>query len=172
MNREPRNICATLAESSFSGRRIDDASIVHQPSKSQRFGHESSIDVIGRRPLRAGDAAKSKEAPDAVRDGCGDLDELRVGWLRRRAKTRLTPLAKTLPPLEGAPDYKGLTDHLWMVKEQFRASKEVILVPEDPVTYETLVQVMDASRERRMQVNGKWVFPQMFPAVTVSSLVK
>jgi biopolymer transport protein TolR len=84
----------------------------------------------------------------------------------------LAPYSMTIPAQSGAPDYKALTEHLWKVKEKFRASKDVVIVPDEQVTYEVLIQVMDAAREKREQINGKWVYPQMFPAVTVSSLVK
>jgi biopolymer transport protein ExbD len=89
------------------------------------------------------------------------------------APDQLAPYAKELPALPGNKlDARALNDHLWSIKEKFRASKDVIIVPEGDVTYEQLVELMDASRERKMIVNGKAVFPQMFPAVVVSSLVK
>ena len=77
-------------------------------------------------------------------------------------------------PATGAREInvKALTDHLFVVKEKFRKSKDIILVPADDVSYEMLIQVMDASREKRELLNGQWVFPELFPAVTVSSLVK
>lgn len=88
------------------------------------------------------------------------------------APDQLAPYAKSIAAKDGKLDARALNDHLWSVKEKFRGSKDVIIVPEDAVTYELLVEVMDASRERPMHVDGKTVFPQMFPAVVVSSLVK
>lgn len=85
----------------------------------------------------------------------------------------LKPFAKKIAPATGGGiDAKALTDHLFMVKEKFRKSKDIILIPADDVTYEMLVQVMDATREKRELIGGQWVFPELFPAVTVSSLVK
>lgn len=84
----------------------------------------------------------------------------------------LKPYSKKIPAASGAIDAKALTDHLFLVKEKFRKSKDIILIPADDVSYETLIQVMDASREKRELLNGQWVFPELFPAVTVSSLVK
>src|SRR5215470_18717815 len=72
----------------------------------------------------------------------------------------LAPYSKTIAAVSGAPDYKALTEHLWSVKEKFRASKDCVIVPDDQVTYDTLIQVMDAAREKREQINGKWVYPQ------------
>jgi biopolymer transport protein TolR len=84
----------------------------------------------------------------------------------------LKPYAKKIPPATDGVDEKALTNHLFVVKEKFRKSKDLILIPGDDVTYEMLIQVMDASREKRELLNGQWVYPELFPAVTVSSLVK
>jgi biopolymer transport protein ExbD len=84
----------------------------------------------------------------------------------------LAPYEKAFPPKEGDIDMKAVSDHLWGIKDKFRESKDVIIVPDDDVTYEMLVDCMDTARERHMVVNGKSVYPQMFPAVVVSSLVK
>jgi hypothetical protein len=85
----------------------------------------------------------------------------------------LKPYARKIPALAGGGiDAKELTDYLFAVKAKFRKSKDIILVPADDVTYDTLIQVMDASREKRELLNGQWVYPELFPAVTVSSLVK
>jgi biopolymer transport protein ExbD len=84
----------------------------------------------------------------------------------------LKPYAKKIPGKEGAIDAPALTAHLFGVKEKFRKSKDIIIVPADDVTYEMLIAVMDASREKRELLNGQWVYPELFPAVTVTSLVK
>ena len=85
----------------------------------------------------------------------------------------LEPYAKKIPPKEeGGMNVEAITAHLWSIKEQFRESKDIVIVCDDDVTYEMLVDAMDASRERHMVVNGKAVFPSMFPAVVVSSLAK
>jgi len=84
----------------------------------------------------------------------------------------LEPYAKSIPSKEGQMDVESIANHLWSIKEQFRESKDIIIVCDDDVTYEMLVEAMDASRERHMVVNGKAVYPSMFPAVVVSSLAK
>ena len=84
----------------------------------------------------------------------------------------LAPYGKTIPSKDGTINAQAVNDHLWSIKEKFRKSKNVVIVPSDDVTYELLIDAMDASRERHVVVNGKSVYPQMFPAVVVSSLVK
>lgn len=84
----------------------------------------------------------------------------------------LAPLDKKVAAKAGILDVVAVNDHLWAIKTKYQKSTNIIIVPEDEVTYEQLVQAMDISRERHMVVNGKSVYPQMFPAVVVSSLVK
>lgn len=81
----------------------------------------------------------------------------------------LEPYAKTISGAEGDVAAEALTEHLWTIKQDFRKSKDLVLVPDGDVTYELLVSAMDAARERPMVVEGKKVFPELFPAVVVSS---
>lgn len=84
----------------------------------------------------------------------------------------LAPYEKAIASRDGSLDRKAVSDHLWSIKDKFRKSKNIIIVPDDDVSYELLVTAMDASRERRMVVNKRSVYPSMFPAVVVSSQVK
>ncbi len=85
----------------------------------------------------------------------------------------LKPFAASFPGKEGKIATQAINDHLWGIKKKFKKSKDVIIVPEDEVTYELLIDLMDASRSRLgVVVNGKVTYPDMFPAVVVSSLVK
>ncbi|MEL6189262.1 MAG: biopolymer transporter ExbD [Myxococcota bacterium] len=81
----------------------------------------------------------------------------------------LEPLETVIPGQSGTIDAERIEAHLWSIKEKYRASQDLVLVPEPDVTYEMMIQVMDASREREMVVEGKKVFPSLFPAVVVSS---
>ncbi|MCB9655029.1 MAG: biopolymer transporter ExbD [Deltaproteobacteria bacterium] len=84
----------------------------------------------------------------------------------------LKPYASTFPPKDGKVNTRAVNDHLWSIKEKFRESKDVVIIPENDVTYEMIVDLMDASRERQMIVGGKSVYPSMFTKVVVSSLVQ
>ena len=81
-------------------------------------------------------------------------------------------LARSFAGAGGRIDAAAVSEHLWGIKERYRASKDVIIVPDGEVTYELLISAMDVTRERPMQVDGKWIYPQMFPAVVVSSLIQ
>ena len=85
----------------------------------------------------------------------------------------LDPYDKTIPGKEGSIDIKLLNDYAWSIKEKFRKSKNVMIVPADLVSYGMIVDAMDATRERSMALAGGAVAsPEMFPAVVLSSLVK
>ncbi len=84
----------------------------------------------------------------------------------------LQKLKKTITPKDGQLDAGSITDHLWSIKSQFQASTDIIIVPDDDVTYELLIEAMDASRNRHLVVNGQSTYPRLFPKVVVSSLVK
>ncbi|MCB0969501.1 MAG: biopolymer transporter ExbD [Ilumatobacter sp.] len=84
----------------------------------------------------------------------------------------LAPLAKKIAGKGGKLDHAEVNGHLWAIKSQYKESKNIVIVPDDKVTYELLVDAMDVSRERHMVADGKSVYPQMFPAVVVSSMVK
>ena len=86
--------------------------------------------------------------------------------------SELKPFERSIPGRDGGLDRQAVSDHLWSIKDKFRKSKNIVVVPDDEVTYELLVSALDASRERRMVVNGKAVYPSMFPAVVVSSRAK
>ena len=79
---------------------------------------------------------------------------------------------KEIPGSQGKIQSEAINAHLWSIKEVYRKSKDLVLVPEPSVTYEMLVNTMDATREKKMVVDGKSVFPELFPAVVVSSRAK
>ena len=79
---------------------------------------------------------------------------------------------KEIPGSQGKIQSEAINSHLWSIKEVYRKSKDLVLVPEPSVTYEMLVNTMDATREKKMVVDGKSVFPELFPAVVVSSRAK
>ena len=84
----------------------------------------------------------------------------------------LKPYRKSFAGIDGQIDAAGINDHLWAVKADFTESTDIIIVPDDDVTYEMLIKAMDASRNRHLVVQGESTYPRLFPKVVVSSLVK
>ncbi len=63
--------------------------------------------------------------------------------------------------------YDELTTRLSTIKEKYKASDTVILLPENQVPYEVIIKTMDASRGK-----GKEGSLTLFPKVVISDLVK
>lgn len=85
----------------------------------------------------------------------------------------LKPYARTFPPKEGKADLKAVTEHLWSIKGKFKGSKDIMILPDDKVSYAQLIDAMDASRSYHIKASdGSSKYPKMFPAAIVSSMVK
>ena len=84
----------------------------------------------------------------------------------------LAKYKRSFGPKDGTLDAKAINDHLWSIKADFKKSTDIMIVCDDDVTYELLVQAMDASRSREVIVDGQATYPRLFPKVVVSSLVK
>ena len=63
--------------------------------------------------------------------------------------------------------YDDLTTRLATIKDKYRASDTVILLPENKVPYSVIIKTMDASRGRDKE-GGRTLFPK----VVISDLVK
>ena len=84
----------------------------------------------------------------------------------------LAAFKKSFSGNNGELDRAGVNDHLWSIKAKFKKSSDIIIVPDDDVTYELLVDAMDTARNRHIVVNGESTYPRLFPKVVVSSLAK
>ncbi len=69
-------------------------------------------------------------------------------------------------------DAKAVNDHLWSIKSKFKKSSDIIIVPDNDVTYALLIEAMDASRSRTVIVDDTPTYPRLFPKVVVSSLAQ
>ncbi|MGB8932895.1 MAG: biopolymer transporter ExbD [Anaeromyxobacteraceae bacterium] len=69
------------------------------------------------------------------------------GVLGADAGTADTSRAPTIPLRNGKYDYAALTEQMKVIKAQFPNETQVILSADADVTYEILVQTMDACRE-------------------------
>ncbi len=69
---------------------------------------------------------------------------------------------KVVPRIKDRLDYKGLTEELIKLKDKYPDKKEVILLFEPHVSYDTVVKVMDTTRET---VDGKR--RELFPFVSL-----
>jgi biopolymer transport protein ExbD len=74
---------------------------------------------------------------------------------------------KTLPNLPSGYDLTGLTDFLKQVKASFPEKTDATVLMEQDVSYDTMVQVMDAVRTFEVEQSGRIVRGELFPQVAV-----
>jgi len=86
-----------------------------------------------------------------------------------KTPAELSVCAKTLPKRGGQYDTAGLTEALKEIKGRFPGSEAIMMVPDDTLPYETVVKLLDASRDIK-GADGKRL--PLFPDVILSSLVK
>jgi biopolymer transport protein ExbD len=69
-------------------------------------------------------------------------------------------------------DYQALNEFFAEVKARYKESDTVIILPDANIPYEVLVKVLDSTREKVAEVDGKQGRIPLFQAPVVSSLVK
>ena len=76
-------------------------------------------------------------------------------------------LLTRLPTIDGDHDYGGLTEYLKRVKAKFPEKLDAALLLERDVSYDVLVQVMDAVRVYEAEVEGSLVRAELFPEIAI-----
>ena len=76
-------------------------------------------------------------------------------------------LLTRLPTVDGDYDYDGLTEYLKRVKAKFPEKLDAALLLERDVSYDVLVQVMDAVRVYEAEVDGDLVRAELFPEIAI-----
>lgn len=73
----------------------------------------------------------------------------------------------SLPKKNGQYDLEGLSSTLYSLKKDFLNQNHLILLSDSEVSYDILVRVMDASRERVVIENGVIQSFPLFPMVSI-----
>jgi hypothetical protein len=79
----------------------------------------------------------------------------------------LKALGGKLPKVDNDYDYKALTQQLRVIKEKYRASSNIVVVPDENVRYEIIVKLLDAARDTRL-IDDKASI--LFPNVVLSGI--
>lgn len=120
---------------------------------------------------------------DGTSDTAADNVSVTVNLLVEKRKIRLTASSATLDEetlsgltLEinkknGKFDLALLTSALVEIKNRYKKSDTVIVLPADDIPYEDIVLILDTSRERRMKSGGKEKSVPLFPVVVLSRKV-
>lgn len=98
-----------------------------------------------------------------------DAFKLNAGMNEASDPEKLAAVRQTIPWKDGAYDLVALTAAVEKVKLDFPGSDTVMIVPDEKTTYELIIKVMDATRERK-ESNDKRL--RLFPKVVVADLVK
>lgn len=87
----------------------------------------------------------------------------------------LDALGATFPKKGGKYDAPGLAATLSAVKDQYPKSNTLTVIPHEKLVYQELVNILDATRERktgRLDAKGEPEFEELFPVTIFSKLVR
>jgi len=77
----------------------------------------------------------------------------------------LAQLERYIPLDRGRHDTRKLGEHLYVLKQRHPQSKQLVLSAEPAIRYATIVETLDAARERVEMVDGKPRRIELFPQV-------
>lgn len=80
----------------------------------------------------------------------------------------LDAMRRALPVTDKGHDLVALQAHLLAIKTEYPKSDTIVLLPDAQLRYETLVAVLDAARERKLE-NGE--FAPLFPVTVFSERI-
>ena len=81
-------------------------------------------------------------------------------------------LIKRIPAKDGKHDYAGLKQTLKQVKARLPGHSNITILAEQQTRYDDLIKAMDSSRSYRAQVDGQWVFAELFPDISIGDAAK
>ncbi|MFT5398454.1 MAG: biopolymer transport protein ExbD [Planctomycetota bacterium] len=81
-------------------------------------------------------------------------------------------LIKRIPKKNSIHDFVALKDTLKQVKARLPEHSNVTILAEQNTRYDDLIQAMDSSRSFRAQVDGEWVFAELFPDISIGDAAK
>lgn len=88
------------------------------------------------------------------------LSDSRVGLIQR------------IPQKNKEHDFVKLKDTLQKVKARLPDHTNVTILAEHETRYDDLIRAMDSSRSYRTQVDGEWVFAELFPDISIGDAAK
>ena len=81
-------------------------------------------------------------------------------------------LVKRIPSKGGQQDYANLKQTLKQVKARLPKHTNITILAEQQTSYNDLIRTMDSSRSYRAQVDGVWVFAELFPDISIGDAAK
>ena len=81
-------------------------------------------------------------------------------------------LIKRIPEKTGKHDFARLKQTLKQVKARLPEHSNITILAEQQTSYDDLIRAMDSSRSYRAQVDGVWVFAELFPDISIGDAAK
>ena len=88
------------------------------------------------------------------------LSDNRVGLIKQFARR------------DGKHDFAQLKSALKQVKARIPAHTGITILSEQQTRYKDLIEAMDSSRSYRTQVDGEWVFAELFPNISIGDAAR
>jgi biopolymer transport protein ExbD len=127
------------------------------------FTHIAIID-LNLPPPGAADKQQPKQPPYelrvTIRSNMLVISDNRIGGIKR------------IPTKAGKHDFASLRQTLKQVKARIPEHSNVTILAEQQTPYDDLIRTMDSSRSYRAQVNGEWVFAELFPEISIGDAAK
>jgi biopolymer transport protein ExbD len=103
---------------------------------------------------------KPYELRVTIRDKMLVLSDNRVGLIKR------------IPARGQEHDYVQLKEVLKQVKARLPNHTNVTILAEKNTRYDDLIHAMDSARSYRAQVDGEWVFAELFPDISIGDAAR
>ena len=127
------------------------------------FSHITVLD-LNLPPPGAADTNKPNKPPYelrvTIRKNMLVLSDNRVGLIKR------------IPVKGKAHNFPQLKETLKQVKARFPDHTNITILAEQQTSYEDLISAMDNARSYRAQVDGQWVFAELFPDISIGDAAK
>ena len=127
------------------------------------FSHITILD-LNLPPPGAEDKQKPKQPPYelrvTIRGNMLVISDNRLGLIKR------------IPSKGGEHDYAGLKQTLKQVKARLPLHSNITILAEQKTSYNDLIRTMDNARSYRAQVDGVWVFAELFPDISIGDAAK
>jgi biopolymer transport protein ExbD len=81
-------------------------------------------------------------------------------------------LIKRIPAKGGEHDFALLKQTLKQVKARIPGHTAITILAEQQTSYDDLVRAMDGSRSYRAQVDGEWLFAELFPDISIGDAAR
>lgn len=84
----------------------------------------------------------------------------------------LNGLIKRIPAKAGKQDYASLKQTLKQVKARLPGHSNITILAEQQTRYDDLIRAMDSARSYRAQVDGEWLYAELFPDISIGDAAR